>query len=123
MIMEDIIELLSTEPYNIELADYTYIPHTLWKKIPLGSHIKYIDRDLCVNNGGFLCKCISSPQIERRMYVLKRGDTYINFKPFFKTIFYKKDDTYTDQQMNLLKVRKYKKPKIGVTLRKLLQKL
>lgn len=121
--MEDIIELLSIEPYNVELADYTYMPHTLWNKIPLGSHIKYIDRDLCINNGGFLCKCIPNAQIERRTYILKRADKYIEFRPFFKSIFYKKEDNYTEQQLNLLKVRKYNKPNIRITLRKLLQKL
>lgn len=123
IIMEDILELLSTEPYNVELADYTYVPHALWKTIPLGSYIKYIDRDLCVNNGGFLCRYVSTPQIERRTYVLKRGNNYINFKPFFKYIFYKKEDVYTEQQKNLLKVRKYKKVNISDTLRKLLPKL
>lgn len=120
--MEDIIELLSTEPYNVELADYTFVPHVLWKTIPLGSHIKYIDRNLCINTGGFLCKCVSMPQIERRIYVLKRGNNYINFKPFFKYIFYKKEDIYTEQQINLFKIRKYKKSNVSNTMKKLLQK-
>ena len=46
--MEDVIELLSNEPYNVELMEYTYMPSNMWNKIPIGSHIKYIDKNISI---------------------------------------------------------------------------
>lgn len=121
--MDDVIDLLSTEPYNIDLMDYTYMPTNLWNKIPIGSHIKYIDRNMNVNVGGFLCRFIPSSQVERRVYVLKNNDRYYHFRPFFNHIFYKKDEDYTDKQKTLIKVRKYKKKNNRKFFLKLLDKL
>jgi len=122
--MDNIEELLLTEPYNTELDNYTYMPYNLWDKVPIGSIIKYIDRDFNIKYGGFLIKCIDNARVEKQIYVLKSGERIFNFKPFFYYVFYKKEENYTNEQkVIILSKKSRKKPTKQQLFTKLLSSL
>jgi hypothetical protein len=122
--MDFIEELLLTEPYISEFQGYTYIPYNLWDKIPKGSCIKFIDKDLQIRFAGFLLKCINHAQIEKRIYVLKNKGKIFDFRPFFYYIFYKAPADLDHEQLLIIKSkRKRAKPDNKELFKKLLTAL
>jgi len=116
--MDILDELLGMEPYITEFNGYEYVPHNLWNIIPLGSYIKYIDRDQEIRNGGFLIQTVNHSCVEQRQYVLKRNNKIFEFRPFFYYIFYKNPNEDTPIETNVVnqptepkkKRRKNRKP-------------
>ena len=52
--MDNIIEnLLKKEPFKTTLTNYKYVLFKDCNKIPLGSHIKFIDRNENIKSGGY----------------------------------------------------------------------
>jgi hypothetical protein len=87
--MEILDELLGTEPYLSSFENYQFVPRNLWNIIPLGSYIKYCNRNYEIINGGFLVDMINHSCVERRVYVIKYGKKTFDFHPFFYYVFYK----------------------------------
>ena len=91
--MDTIIEkLLTQDLYKTTLSDYTYIPFKEWDTIPLGSHIKFIDRNENIKSGGFLIKCVKNKDKNKNYYIIKSNIIYKLYCYYF-WIFYKKTST------------------------------
>ena len=59
--MSNIIDnILKEKSIATELENYTYVTTHNWDEIPLGSHIRFIDRNENVKSGGFLIKCVKN---------------------------------------------------------------
>jgi hypothetical protein len=75
--MSDIIEhILQTKVDKNKLKNYIYIPSSEWYSVPLGSHIKFIDRNENIKSGGFLIKCVTNDDITKCYYILKSNVIY-----------------------------------------------
>lgn len=92
--MELIQDLLHKEPYKSTLKDYIYVSNSDWDTIPLGSHIKFIDRNEKLKTGGFLIKCVNNRERSRCYYIMKSNIIY-KLYGYYYWIFYKKKDSGT----------------------------
>ena len=87
--MSDIIDnLLKQESINEKLKDYIYISINNFDQVPLGSHIKFIDRDENIKTGGFLIKFVKNKDRTRCYYILKSNIIYKLYIYYF-WVFYK----------------------------------
>ena len=85
-----IINQILTQPQISEsLVDYTYVEFNQLSSIPLGSHVKFIDRNENVKSGGFLIKY--SEKIDRtKTYIILKSNLMYKIYPYYYWIFYKK---------------------------------
>jgi hypothetical protein len=87
--MSDIIDnLLKQESVNEKLKDYIYISINNFDQVPLGSHIKFIDRDENIKTGGFLIKFVKNKDRTKCYYILKSNIIYKLYIYYF-WVFYK----------------------------------
>lgn len=87
--MSDIIDnLLKQESVNEKLKDYIYISINNFDEVPLGSHIKFIDRDENIKTGGFLIKFVKNKDRTKCYYILKSNIIYKLYIYYF-WVFYK----------------------------------
>lgn len=104
--MDFVNELLETEPYSSSFTNYTHIPNNLWNKVPLGSHIKYLDKDNEIRSAGFLIRFVDDNVIENRMFVIKNNRNYFYFHFFYYNVFYKDRKFYAEKRKPVKKKRK-----------------
>ena len=87
--MSDIIDnLLKQESVNEKLKDYIYISINNFDQVPLGSHIKFIDRDENIKTGGFLIKFVKNKDRTKCYFILKSNIIYKLYIYYF-WVFYK----------------------------------
>lgn len=70
------------------IKDYKYIPYDDIESIPLGSHIKFIDRNENIKSGGFLTKIFISNNYAKSYFLLKSNILYKLYFWYY-WIFYK----------------------------------
>jgi hypothetical protein len=88
--MSIINKLLKEEPYKSKLSDtYNLVLKNDWDKVPLGSHIKFIDKNGNIKSGGFLIKYIENKENSKCYYILKSNIIY-KLYIYYYWIFYKK---------------------------------
>jgi len=87
--MSNIIDnLLDQKSITDKLKDYIYISITNFDQVPLGSHIKFIDRNENVKSGGFLIKFVKNKDRTKCYYILKSNIIYKLYIYYF-WVFYK----------------------------------
>ena len=87
--MSNIIDnLLKQESVNEKLKDYIYISINNFDQVPLGSHIKFIDRDENIKTGGFLIKIVKNKDRTKCYFILKSNIIYKLYIYYF-WVFYK----------------------------------
>ena len=92
--MEIINELLKKEPYKSSLEDYILVSIKELNTIPLGSHIKFIDRNENLKSGGFVIKYVNNKEYNKCYIILKSNIIY-KLYGYYYWIFYKKIDKTT----------------------------
>lgn len=83
-----------TNKFKVELEDYILVNYKEWDSIPLGSHIKFVDKNENLKSGGFLIKYVNNKKSEKCYYILKSNIIYklyvyyywIYYKPKTKSI-------------------------------------
>jgi hypothetical protein len=87
--MTNIIDnILKDKSISSQLENYTYVSTPNWEEIPLGSHIKFIDRNEKLKSGGFLIKCVKNNDRTKCYYILKSNIIYKLYM-YYYWIFYK----------------------------------
>jgi hypothetical protein len=88
--MTSIIDnILKQKSIATKLENYTYVSMNNWDEIPLGSHIKFIDRNEKLKSGGFLIKSVKNNDRTKCYYILKSNIIYKLYM-YYYWIFYKK---------------------------------
>jgi hypothetical protein len=86
--MSNIIENILQKDNKNKLKNYIYTPSIDLNEIPLGSHIKFIDRNENIKTGGFLIKYVVNDDITKCYFILKSNIIY-KLYIYFYWIFYK----------------------------------
>ena len=87
--MDHIIkDLLAQAQISESLEGYTYIPTSNLDTIPLGSHVKFIDRNENIKSGGFLIK-ISIKSDRTKSYIILKSNLMYKLYIYYYWIFYK----------------------------------
>lgn len=87
--MDSIITSLLQQPsIKSELKDYKYVQYNDIDSIPLGSHIKFIDRDENVKSGGFLIN-INIKKDRPKSYITLKSNIIYKLYVYYYWIFYK----------------------------------
>jgi hypothetical protein len=87
--MNIIQNLLLEEPYKSGLSEYTYVSNCDIVSIPLGSHIKVIDRNENLKSIGFLIKPVHNKDFTKRYLIIKSNVMYKIYYSYY-WVFYKK---------------------------------
>jgi len=87
--MNIIDQILSQTEISDSLENYKYVEFDELNTIPLGSHVKFIDRNENVKSGGFLIKFSEKPDRTKTYIILKTNLMY-KLYPYYYWIFYKK---------------------------------
>jgi hypothetical protein len=83
-----ITQLLSQVKVSDLLEYYKYIPFGELESIPLGSHIKFIDRNENIKSGGFLIKISINPD-RTKTYIILKSNLMYKLYPYYYWIFFK----------------------------------
>jgi hypothetical protein len=83
-----ITQLLAQAGVSDSLESYTYVPLQDLESIPLGSHVKFIDRDENIKSGGFLIKTSIKPD-RTKTYIILKSNLMYKLYPYYYWIFYK----------------------------------
>ena len=87
--MDHIIkDLLAQAKISESLEGYTYIPIEQIDTIPLGSHVKFIDRNENIKSGGFLIK-ISIKSDRTKSYIILKSNLMYKLYIYYYWLFYK----------------------------------
>jgi len=87
--MSIINQILNQPEISDSLSDYTYVDFNELGTIPLGSHVKFIDRNENVKYGGFLIKFSEKPD-RTKTYIILKSNLMYKLYPYYYWIFYKK---------------------------------
>jgi hypothetical protein len=83
-----ISQLLSQTQVSDSLESYTYVPFGELEFIPLGSHVKFIDRNENIKSGGFLIKTSIKPD-RTKTYIILKSNLMYKLYPYYYWIFFK----------------------------------
>lgn len=83
-----ITQLLEQAQVSESLESYTYIPTSELKNIPLGSYIKFIDRNENIKSGGFLIKISIKPD-RTKSYIILKSNLMYKLYVYYYWIFFK----------------------------------
>jgi len=83
-----ITQLLSDSQVSDSLESYTYVPFKELESIPLGSHVKFIDRNENIKSGGFLIKT-SIKSDRTKTYIILKSNLMYKLYPYYYWIFFK----------------------------------
>jgi hypothetical protein len=83
-----ITELLSQTQVSDSLESYTYVEYGKLDSIPLGSHVKFIDRNENIKSGGFLIKTSIKPD-RTKTYIILKSNLMYKLYPYYYWIFFK----------------------------------
>jgi len=83
-----ITQLLSQTQISDSLESYTYVPFGELEFIPLGSHVKFIDRNENIKSGGFLIKKSIKPD-RTKTYIILKSNLMYKLYPYYYWIFFK----------------------------------
>jgi hypothetical protein len=99
----DINDIIKDQKYFNEIKEYTYVTNKELTTIPLGSYIKFIDRNEIFKTGGFLVKYIENRDITKSYFILKSNKIY-KLYCYYYWVFYKtvKKKSKRDIFINLL---------------------
>ena len=87
--MDNIItNILKQENVSNDLNEYKYVPYDQIDQIPLGSHVKFIDRNENVKSGGFLIK-YSQKDDRTKTYIILKSNLMYKLYTYYYWIFYK----------------------------------
>jgi hypothetical protein len=87
--MDTIDQILAQPEISDSLENYTYVEFNQLSNIPLGSHIKFIDRNENVKSGGFLINFLENPN-RTKTYIILKSNLIYKLYPYYYWIFYKK---------------------------------
>lgn len=87
--MDIINQILAQPQISDSLVEYTFVDFSDLETIPLGSHVKFIDRNENVKSGGFLIKFSEKPD-RTKTYIILKSNLMYKIYPYYYWIFYKK---------------------------------